>query len=144
MKRMKLLAAMLLVCATAGFGQTQTKSDDAVQGKLLMLEKMWFEAGNTANADRMSALMADDFMALTPGGVVIDKQGLLPNTENPSRLPKLQLRDEKVQTYGDTAVIMGKLVSEESGGPSFLSTCVFQKRGAKWLIVAVQLSPTKP
>ncbi len=143
MRRMVSFAGVLLLCAMVTFGQTQTKSDESVQGKLLMLEKMWFEAGSAPNSDRMSAVMSDDFMALTPGGAVVDKQGLLPTSENPSRLPKLQLHDEKVQMYGDTAVIMGKLVPEENGGPSFLSTCVFQKRGAKWWLVAVQLSPTR-
>jgi ketosteroid isomerase-like protein len=143
MKTMIRFAGVLLFCATAAFSQTQTAPDQAVQAKLVSLEKMWFDAGSTANADRMSALMADDFMALTPGGSVIDKQGLLPTSENPSRLPKLQLRDEKIQMYGDTAVIMGSLVSADTGGPAFLSTCVFQKRGEKWLLVAVQLSPMK-
>jgi ketosteroid isomerase-like protein len=81
------------------------------------LEENWREAVLKSNTAAMDALLADDYMAITPAGMLQTKDQALANLRSgATRFTSLALSDRKVRFYGTTAVVTS--IAQVSGATS--------------------------
>ncbi len=70
------------------------------------LEDEWREAILTSNIKALNALLADDYMAITPSGTLQSREESLDNLRaGHVHFTKLDVTDRKVRFYGTTAVV---------------------------------------
>jgi ketosteroid isomerase-like protein len=70
------------------------------------LEESWREAELKSNTAAMDALLADDYMAVTPSGTLQTKEQALSNIRSGlTHFNTLALSERKVRFYGATAVV---------------------------------------
>jgi ketosteroid isomerase-like protein len=111
------------------------------------LEENWREAELKSNIAAMSALLADDYMAITASGTLQTKDQALANLRAGStHFTALDLSDRKVRFYGSTAVVTS-LAQVRGATPegdltgSFRYTRVYVRDSTgKWKIVSFEAS----
>ena len=111
------------------------------------LEEEWREAALKGNTAAMSALLADDFMAITASGTLQTKEESLANLRSGRvHFNTLDLFDRKVRFYGTTAVVTSIAqvsgVTPEgnlSGNYRYTRVYVRDPQG-KWKIVSFEAS----
>jgi ketosteroid isomerase-like protein len=111
------------------------------------LEDNWRIAALKGNTMAMSALLADDYMAITATGKLQTKDQALANLRNGlTRFTALDLSDRKVRFYGTTAVVTSiarvEGVTPEgdlSGSYRYTRVYVRDPQG-KWRIVSFEAS----
>ena len=106
--------------------QTAVPADSSEQQKIIGLERMWL-AGN--------GLLAAQFIAITPGGVILNASDL-----QGAKLPGLSVEDATVRIIGDTAVLVAHLVPQDKGAPGLDASNVFIRQDGKWKMLAAHLS----
>ena len=76
------------------------------------------------------------------GGNVVNKEDVIPADGGGERIwAKASLKDATVRVFGDTGVVMGRVVVDDPNQPgAFRFTMVFMKRAASWQVVAAHLS----
>jgi ketosteroid isomerase-like protein len=98
-----LLAALALglcaVPARAGVAQKHERRHEIDH-----LEEQWRAAALKDDTAAMSALLADDYMAITPAGTLQTKEEALANLHR-MHLTALEISDRKVRFYGSTALV---------------------------------------
>jgi ketosteroid isomerase-like protein len=114
------------------------------------LEDTWRSALLNGNITAMDALLADDYMAITPTGILQSKDQAMANLRaGNTHFTSLELSDRKIRLYGTTALVTSR--AEVSGkGPegdfsgSYRYTRVYVKdlRGI-WHIVSFEASRIK-
>ena len=73
------------------------------------LEETWRNAILHRNIQAMDALLADDYMAITPSGTLVTKDQTLANMRNGAmHFDSLEFTDRRVRFYGDTAVVTSR------------------------------------
>jgi ketosteroid isomerase-like protein len=111
------------------------------------LEDIWRDAilrGNTAALDK---LLADDYMAITPTGILQSKEQTLASVRTGSvRFKSIELSDRKVRFYGTTALVtcradVGAATpgGDISGSYRYTRVYVRDERGI-WRIVSFEAS----
>jgi ketosteroid isomerase-like protein len=100
-----LLAALLLtVCAgTLAAGAPKTQKHER-RHEIDHLEELWRNAVLKDDSGAMSALLADDYMAITPSGTLQTKDEALANLHR-VHFTSLEISDRKVRFYGTTALV---------------------------------------
>ena len=111
------------------------------------LEDAWRTAVLKGNITAMDALLADDYIAISPTGILQSKEQALANLRSGSmHFNSIELSDRKIRMYGTTALVTSR--AEVSGtGPegeisgSYRYTRVYVKdlRGV-WRIVSFEAS----
>ena len=114
------------------------------------LEDAWRNAILHGNTTAMEALLADDYMSISPTGILQSKEQTLANLRAGSmHFTSIELSDRKIRFYGTTALVTSR--AEVSGkGPdgdlsgSYRYTRVYVKdvRGV-WRIVSFEASKIK-
>jgi len=120
------IAVVLLVLGSMVAAQTAVPADSSEQQKIIGLERLWL-AG--------SGLLADQFIAITPGGAILNASDL-----QGAKLPGLSVEDETVRISGDTAVLVAHLVPQDKGAPGLDASNVFIRQDGKWKMLAAHLS----
>jgi ketosteroid isomerase-like protein len=70
------------------------------------LEEAWRDAIIKADTKAMSALLADDYMGITPSGTLQNKEQTIANLSSGRRhVSVLDISDRKVRFYGKTALV---------------------------------------
>ena len=124
--------------------QTVTKSEEDVR----KLERQWLDAYEQHDSEAMTRIVADDFIITFPNGTMQTKAQLMSMiaTPNPSS-PKMRFytEDVKSRSYGDTVILMGRVVTEyERDGKKVKEqsryTDTYVKRNGRWQVVASHLS----
>jgi ketosteroid isomerase-like protein len=81
---------------------------DPRESKLMVLERMWNEAQVHRDAAALDQLVSSRFVNTEWDGEITDKRGFLSDIRDPQFKPTLaNIRDVKMNFFGDTAVITG-------------------------------------
>jgi uncharacterized protein (TIGR02246 family) len=134
-----------LTPALRGRQQNFTKAEEEVR----RLERQWLDAYEQNNAEAMDRIVADDFTITFPGGAIQTKPQLMTMIRAPRRAgqPRLKFFTEDVRsrTYGDTVILMGRVVTEyERDGKTVREqsryTDTYVRTKGRWQVVASHLS----
>ena len=133
---MKIAAGLLLLCCLAA-AQTavnapqepaaQTAAHTPEEQKIIGLERLWLVGGG---------LLAPEFIAITPGGAILNASDL-----QGAKLPGLAVEDATVRIVGDTAVLVAHLVPQGKSATALDASNVFIKQDGRWKMLAAHLSP---
>jgi uncharacterized protein (TIGR02246 family) len=146
MKLTKLtLVALVLITAGAGvFAQEGTAQE------VQKLERAWLNAYEQNDEKAMTEIVADDFVITFPNGSMQTKAQILSMIKMPRQAgrPTVKFYTEEVRprVYGDTVILMGRVVTEYSRDGQIVSkeqqryTDTYVKRNGRWQVVASHLS----
>lgn len=126
--------------------QSKPKKHD-LRHEIFELEDQWRDALLKSDTSAMSALLADDYMAITPSGMLQTKQEALDSMRaHRVHITTLLLSDRKVRFYGKTALVTslaevrGTTIEGDVAG-SFRYTRVYVRDPqGKWKIVSFESS----
>jgi uncharacterized protein DUF4440 len=110
------------------------------EDEITKLERGWLTAEANSDMPTLRRLIADEFMGTAFGPSVLTKADVVPSDGGGNRMPKSLLQESTVRVFGDTAVLMGSIVSEGTGAGGMRVTTVFQKRPQGWQIIATHMS----
>ena len=111
------------------------------EDQLLQLVRNWLDADARGDHAALDRLIADDFMGFAHGNIV-SKDDIAPADAPPkTNVIKYSLQESSVRLYGDTGVVMSRVVVEDPKQPGeFKCTLVFQKRADTWKIIAAHMA----
>jgi uncharacterized protein (TIGR02246 family) len=145
----KLVAGILLVSACVGlaFAQTQTpsaKSPSAAES-VKQLEHDWVDAAKAGDTDKVSLILADDWIGVGYDGSKETKQSHLADMKaGKAKLESFEFGPMDVKVLGSVAIVQGTnteksttIDGKDSSG-KYAWMDVFVKRDGKWVIVRSQ------
>lgn len=143
-------AALILVAATGSLSAMPRAERHETRHQIEHLEDLWRTAILRGNISAMDALLADDYMAISPTGILQSKEQTLANLRAGNvHFTSLDLSDRKIRLYGTTALVTSRAEVTGSGpegdfSGSYRYTRVYVKdaRGA-WRIVSFEASRIK-
>jgi len=122
---------------------TTTDTDSQVRE----LGRRWADAEQRGDVEALDAVAADDFTLVGPLGFVLDRSQWLQRYRTGDLALRSLVWDElTVHDHGDTAIVVGRHTQQGTFGDrpvdgSFRATHVAVRRGDRWLLVAIHLSP---
>jgi uncharacterized protein (TIGR02246 family) len=146
---MKLVGAVLLVSAYLGlaFAQTQTppaKGPSAVEA-VRQIEHEWVDAVKAGDTEKVSQILADDWIGVGYDGSKETKQNHLADMKSgKAKLESFEFGPMDVKVLGSVAVVQGSNTEKSTTADGKDSTGkyawmdVFVKRDGKWVIVRSQ------
>jgi len=114
---------------------------------VLDLGRHWASAEQRADVAALDELAAADFTLVGPAGFVLDRAQWLERYRSGALVTHaLSWTDVTVRDYGDTAVAVGVHTQrasyrEHAADGRFRATHVLVRRGERWLLASVHLSP---
>jgi uncharacterized protein (TIGR02246 family) len=119
--------------------------------QVVAAQQAWSEVILSNDADRIADHMADDWVIVTPGGVVTSDQFLAAIRASALRHTRMEPAQgpdgaPRVRVYGDVAVLTQRLSSTEMQGPQTRTndewmTTLFTRRDGRWSITLMHLTP---
>ncbi|HTM16151.1 MAG TPA: nuclear transport factor 2 family protein [Terracidiphilus sp.] len=146
-KRSVFLAlAISVLASTLASGMPRAEKHE-VRHQIEQLEDAWRNAVLHGNFSAMDGLLADDYMAITPSGILQSKeQALAALRSGAMRFSSLDLSDRKIRLYGTTALVTSRAEVKGTGSEGNMSgsyryTRVYVRdaRGV-WRIVSFEAS----
>ena len=128
-----LVALPLLSFAAGPMAQTADQ-------EVMKAEQAKLDARRKGDSAAHAALIADDFAQVATNGQVQDKKYA---TTRPAAA-KLDSRDQKVQVFGDAAIVTGTQSGLGATAQDSRFTHVWQRQGGRWINVFVQATPVLP
>jgi ketosteroid isomerase-like protein len=118
-----------------------------VRHQIERLEDAWKTAVLHGNFTAMDGLLADDYMAITPSGILQSKEQALAGLRSGAmRFSSLELSDRKIRLYGTTALVTSRAEvkgsdpeGDMSGSYRYTRVYVRDPRGV-WRIVSFEAS----
>lgn len=103
------------------------------------------EAQGRLDTGRMTALMADDYVEISPLGAIDARQKVIGFFSDPAVRPyTVSLSLEKEHQWPDSALVIASLASVVDGKQRLLrTTYCLQRSGGSWLIAAVQYTAVR-
>jgi ketosteroid isomerase-like protein len=149
LRRRAAWAAVLLValCATAlNAGMPRAQKHES-RHEIDQLEELWRNAILKADFAAMDALLADDYIAITPSGTLQTKEQALTSLRSGgTRIASIEFSDRKVRFYGTTALVTSRAevigsnaAGEISGSYRYTRVYVRDQHGS-WKIVSFEAS----
>jgi uncharacterized protein (TIGR02246 family) len=117
------------------------------------LEREWLDAYEKHDAAAMDRIVGDDFTITFADGTVQTKPQVLASIRPPRSTtqpgPKFWTEEVKSRTYGDTVILIGKVITEERRGDMATRetsryTDTYVKKDGRWQVVASHLSKLAP
>jgi ketosteroid isomerase-like protein len=149
--RMAICAFLLLVPAWAQSELPATEAPQSQDAKILkQLEQDWLDAYREADADKMSAILGDDFVGRWADGSAGTKaEQLKAIRTGEEKHTTNQLLECNVRIYGQTAVVTGinteqSILEGRDGSGTISFTDVFVKRDGRWQVVASETKKLIP
>jgi hypothetical protein len=138
---MKLVAAALLASACVGLGFAQSQAPPAkgpsVAETVKQIEHDWVDAAIAGNADKVSEILADDWIGVGYDGTKETKQKHLADMKTgTAKLASFEFGPMDVKVLGSVAVVQASDGKQSSGKFAWMD--VFVKRDGKWVIVRSQ------
>jgi ketosteroid isomerase-like protein len=131
------LVFIAALCGPAPAQASNPKSEDQVA----QLERDWLAADANGDAAALRRIVADDFIGSSFEGGVLSKQDIIPQGGGPGGFAGATTSDTTVRIFGDTAVLMGSIKTDDSDQPKQIRvTLVCQKRGQDWQMIAAHLA----
>lgn len=147
------LAAWAVLLAMPSFAQAQqpqTNNNDKAVQEIIDFRNRYIEAEENKDVAYLDKIFADDFFALNPQGLLLDKPHMLENMKRVDRVFKVvNPRDTQVHFYGDVAILTEHVTvdGEDKGrhfGGEFRFVRVFAKQNGNWKVVLAQGAPLPP
>ncbi len=142
-----LIAVLPLFFSQTGAAQTQRVSK--AEQEVRRLERAWLDAYEQHDVKAMDAIVADDFTITFPDGSMQTKSQILDSIKaprNPASLSsKFYTEEVKARVYGDTVILIGRVVSEYLRDGKTVKdqsryTDTYVKRNGRWQVVGSHLS----
>jgi ketosteroid isomerase-like protein len=152
-KQMKnLVVGALLICACIGLVFAQSGQQvPATHGKgpsvsqaVQQLEHDWLDAMKAADIDKLSSIMADDWVGIGFGTEKATKQSYLADVKSgASKMESFEIGPMEVMVLGNIAVVQGSDTEKSSykgkdTSGKWIWMDVFVKRDGKWMAVRSQ------
>ncbi len=142
MRRILFVALVTLVAAAPAIAQSSAEQ------QIRDLERQSVEAAERGTGRAFGErYLAEDFLFTDPKGGVMTKAQILARAKStPGKGVVIEVDDQQVRVYGDTAVVTGRatFTSAESPKPdsrrSARYTRVWVRQGGTWQLVAEQLT----
>jgi len=136
-----------VLAAAAPLGAMPRAEKHEVRHQVERLEEAWKNAVLHGNLTAMDGLLADDYMAITPSGILQSKEQALAGLRSgTTRFTSLELSDRKIRLYGTTALVTSRAEvkgtgpdGDMSGSYRYTRVYVRDGRGA-WRIVSFEAS----
>jgi ketosteroid isomerase-like protein len=147
------LAALAVLFAMPSFAQArqpQTNNNDKAVQEIIDFRNRYIEAEENKDVAYLDKIFADDFFALNPQGLLLDKPHMLENMKRADRVFKVvNPRETQVHFYGDVAILTEHVTvdGEDKGrhfGGEFRFVRVFAKQNGNWKVVLAQGAPLPP
>ncbi len=148
----KLAGAVLLVCACVGLAFAQTQAPPAktpakgpsISETVKQLEHDWTDAMMAGDADKLSQILADDWVGMAFDGTKETKQSTLAELKSgDTKLTSFDFGPMSVMVVGSVAIVQGSdtekstTKGKDTSG-KYMWMDVFAKRGDKWVAVRSQ------
>lgn len=136
------------VLAACGSSDAMPRAEKhEVRHQIERLEIAWRNAVLHGNVPAMDGLLADDYMAITPSGILQSKEQALAGLRSGgTRFTSLELSDRKIRLYGTTALVTSRAEvkgtgpeGDMSGNYRYTRVYVRDARGV-WRIVSFEAS----
>jgi len=142
-----LLMAFVLVGSASPIAIGQTKKPKAEQA-LMKLQREWLDAYQKHDAAALERIEADNFTLTEADGKVTTKAedvASIRNAKPPQPDDSFDVEDVKVRLYGDTAVLIGRVILKyRNKGQMVVEryryTDTYLRRRGRWQVVASQLT----
>jgi ketosteroid isomerase-like protein len=143
-------AAFMMLAVAASLPAMPRAEKHETRHQIEHLEDTWSNAILHGNVAAMEALLADDYMAITPTGILQSKEQALANMRAGTvHFKSIDLSDRKIRLYGTTALVTSRAEVSATGpegniSGSYRYTRVYVKdtHGA-WRIVSFESSKIK-
>ena len=141
--RLNLLTIAALLVAATVFAQPATKD-------FIHLETVWNGAHRAGDADALDRLWASDLEVDVPGMAPMTKaEALAFARTGRMRFESYKTSQIKVRTYGDTAVVTGRLqrtrtVDNRQRADDWRFTKVYARQAGTWRVVSFHASDSPP
>ena len=144
---MKAITALILLTLTLGTA-VAFPQENAVEA-VKKLERAWLDAYEQHDTKAMDAIVADDFTITFPNGGLQTKPQIITSLKGPrpaGRSIKFQTEDVQARAYGDTVILIGRVVTQYQRDGQTVSkeeqryTDTYVKRDGRWQVVASHLS----
>jgi len=143
----RIIVPVLLLCAASLFARPPRNQKHELRHEIDQLEEAWRTALLKGDTATLSSLMADDYMAITPSGMLQTKEESLAIIRaGKFHIATLDFFDRKVRFYSGTAVVTSlanvQATTPEgnlSGGYRYTRVYVRDAQGA-WKIVSFEAS----
>jgi beta-lactamase regulating signal transducer with metallopeptidase domain len=135
---------VLIICISFLLGCAGQISTGGEEREIRALLKKAAELEVSGKIEDFELLTAADFVRIGPRGEVEGKQETLVRRSETNRLQTVEMQNERIRIYGDTAVVTGLGIArgQTAGGESFVvrnfCTFVLVKRDNRWQFVSVQ------
>ena len=143
--RMRLIVVAVAVMLAGAPASSQTET-----GELMRLESAWNTAHTTGDAETLDRLWANDLEVDVPGMTPMTKaESLAFARTGRMRFERYETSDLKVRTYGDTAVVTGRLqrtriVDGRQRDDDWRFTKVYIRQAGAWRVVSFHASDSPP
>jgi len=151
----KLLGAILMVCASVGLVYAQASKTPAAAGPSIsdtvkQLEHDWTDGMKAGDADKVGAILADDWMSIGPDGSTEGKKAFLEEIKSGAyKLVSFEFGPMSVKVIGSVAIVQGSdtekstTKGKDSSG-KYVWTDVFAKqKDGTWKAVRSQNAMVK-
>lgn len=141
-----LAVPVLVIFANASLAPAFPRAEKhEIRHEIEHLENAWCNALLHGNSAAMDALLADDYMAITPTGIMESKDQELANLRSGRvHFTSIELTDRKIRLYGSTALVTSRAdvqgttpEGNVSGSYRYTRVWVKDARGA-WRIVSFE------
>jgi ketosteroid isomerase-like protein len=142
-------AALVMLAATASLHAMPRAERHETRHEIEHLEDAWRDAVLKGNIAAMDALLADDYMAITPTGILQSKEQALANLRAGTvHFHSIDLSDRKIRLYGTTALVTSRAEVTATGSDnvsgSYRYTRVYVRDlHGEWHIVSFEASRIK-
>lgn len=144
-----IIAIVVVVLSTCVVSQAQNRNGEQVR----RLERAWLDAYEKHDVKAMNEIVANDFVITFPDGSMQTKAQIIAMIKVPRQSgrpsPKFSTEDVQARVYGNTVILMGRVVTEWQRDGQTQSkeqqryTDTYVKRNGRWQVVASHLSNVK-
>lgn len=135
--------------ATHPQGSATGPHDEEIVREIIDLERQAKEAALKRDAAFSEKTLADDYVAISPLGQVINKADTIAARKTAQlRYESIEISEMVVRLYGNTAVVTaraevkGRELGEEFSGP-YRFTRIWVRRSGRWMTVSYQATVTR-
>jgi ketosteroid isomerase-like protein len=140
-------AVILTFAAAASLSAMPRNEKHETRLQIEQLEDAWRDAVLHGNSAAMDTLLADDYMAITPTGILQSKEQALASLRSGTfHFTSIELSDRKIRLYGTTALVTSRAEvtgtspdGDVSGSYRYTRVYVKDVRGV-WHIVSFEAS----
>jgi ketosteroid isomerase-like protein len=150
MKKISGVVVLLGLCVGLVFARPQAAPASASTGDALkQLERDWVDAAKAGDTDKLSAILADDWVGLEYDGSKETKKSAIADVKSgKSKLESLEFGPMDVKVLGNVGVVQGSDTEKSSMNGKDTSgkwvwMDVFAKRDGKWVAVRSQSAKLK-